>query len=67
MKMKSSALIHGAMKAWIGTRMMRETSRRTMVPSPIQLMPMGVRLMSSTVVMPLPATPPSPVMPPLLP
>src|SRR6478609_2776843 len=41
MKMKSRAEIQGAIKAWIGTRAMREISRRTMVPSPIQLMPMG--------------------------
>ena len=31
MKMNSSAEIQGATKAWIGTRIMRETSRRTMV------------------------------------
>src|SRR3981081_3353836 len=41
MKMNSSAEIQGATKAWIGTRIMRETSRRTMVFRPIQLMPSG--------------------------
>src|SRR6185295_9189338 len=41
MKMNSSADIQGATKAWIGTRIMRETSRRTMVFRPIQLMPSG--------------------------
>jgi hypothetical protein len=41
MKMNSRAEIHGATKAWIGTRAMRDISRRTMVPRPIQLTPMG--------------------------
>jgi hypothetical protein len=40
--MNSRAEIQGATKAWIGTRAMRDISRRTMVPRPIQLMPMGV-------------------------
>src|ERR1700744_360512 len=43
-KMNSSAEIHGATNAWIGTRIMRETSRRTIVPRPIQLMPSGTRV-----------------------
>src|ERR1700679_858250 len=41
MKMNSSAEIHGARNAWIGTRMTRDHSRRMMVHSPIQLMVIG--------------------------
>src|SRR5690349_14605412 len=44
MKMNSRAEIQGAIKAWIGTRIMRDTSRRTMVFRPTQLMPIGAML-----------------------